>query len=590
MSEFEAGRSLYTIAGPGKTPRDVESAIRNLSKYLAGAIASRSSVVQGRAYGEVEEFLSLIFGRVVESHPDGLTCTIEYEHVDGVFRDLYQIDYSQEFADTSRQCIRIGLFAREMEEREFFQMRGASEFWERQEHRCESEEMLNSLFVGAIVLMPVKGGVVGRTLLDPSYLVESDVAVRLSDFDLTIFGKRISVQAFPYRKQDGVVLSCAEVSTLGLICYYSNEFSDYAYTMPKQLLEEVSRHASERVIPSRGLDYQAVGRMLRKLGFHPRRYEYKALGGMRSTLADDARRDRFRQAMTICLESGIPVLVNVQPTSSNKVGHSLVCVGLEDSIGDSYRLPEVGEVPIASDLVEVAPDTRGDKTVYLLPLTAMNRGRRFVVVDDSLPPYAIRDFKDLSGHEDMEAYEFLAPLTSDMALDVLEARAFAMDVLRGDKMGLVQWCGDALEDGQEVVVMQRMVSVRSYLRSRVATSSPEIAQFYGKLSLPGMGWLIEVCVADGWNREHPWEREAIAELLFDATTKGSDPYSLLVLARYPELIYHRQPNGETMWLEFRDGATIPLSFPIYDRSLRHIRAAKPKSLDDGSGNGGMRGS
>ena len=60
--------------------------------------------------------------------------------------------------------------------------------------------------MGASVINPIPTGLIGRTLFNPKFLIKKEkmrAYIRLSKFKLHVLGKKIEVDAFPFRMQDG---------------------------------------------------------------------------------------------------------------------------------------------------------------------------------------------------------------------------------------------------------------------------------------------------------------------------------------------------------------------------------------------------
>lgn len=507
------------------------------------------------AHGRVERFLKRVILRMC-GYSESVTCVIEPDHVDSVHRDLYVNVYAREYFDTGRNTIRLSFFRALLDEDSFFLARGNRERWDLTPSRKESGSSLQDLFMGSVVVIPRCGGTIGRTLLDPRWVSEAPLCVRLTDFAVTIRGKRLYVQAFPYRGQDGEAMSCGETTIMSLLCYYSNEFGEYPITMPRTVLTELERTSAERVTPSQGLSYDSVGRVLSSVGFFPRRYEIT--GMLREQVPGEfvLPTDRMRQVAWSYVCSGIPVAVNVQP-EGDEVGHSLVLVGMEDDYcckGKSVELEEAERIE----------DDNGSHLV-LIDEANLDAGRRFCVIDDSQVPYQCRSWSALSSFRWMMPTEMIVPTTKGMALGAMDARDVAGEIFRSPMIGLLTGSKGVLA-GKQLVMTQRMVSMRSYLRQRVDTCDPKLAYVWEGSPFPRWAWLFE-CIESRWWEKAPWERRAVAELLLDATavTPG-DPSSRIALLRYPGFLHYHSPSGEGIV----DEANVPYDFVAYDRSLRHV--------------------
>ena len=67
-------------------------------------------------------------------------------------------------------------------------------------------------------------------------------------------------------------MRCTEVTLLNLLEFYSNSYDDYRAVVPKDIIESEQRHSHERVLPSRGITYPILTKVLSDFGFSPRLY------------------------------------------------------------------------------------------------------------------------------------------------------------------------------------------------------------------------------------------------------------------------------------------------------------------------------
>lgn len=156
------------------------------------------------------------------------TVVLEDHYVDRVYRDSYYFHYSGKHFTYDRYCRRICIFDGELE-KEFFE---------------SDEKELEKQFLGSLVIRPIPNRAIGRTLIHPKlFLSKHPGFIRLMEYNITIYGKRLRVQAFPYSMQDGETTSCAEITILNLLDYYSQKYSEYHYMLPStinQLVEKIA--------------------------------------------------------------------------------------------------------------------------------------------------------------------------------------------------------------------------------------------------------------------------------------------------------------------------------------------------------------
>lgn len=230
-----------------------------------------------------------------------ITMIVENDYVDKQYRDSYYYHFSQKFDDFERNCVRLSFFIG-------FENSGGCSGWEI--FKNLSTEDLEKLFIGTVVLRPLIVGNIGRTLLDPHKL-NINGYVRTCKFDTTIYGKRLKVNAFPFCSQDSEVSVCAETALFNLLQYFGESYSQHRVYMPSEISQLVENEtAVERVLPSDGLNDDAIARVLLKAHLSPRSYDYK--------------KSDFDDILYAYAESAIPFILNIPCHSVIVVGHGKI--------------------------------------------------------------------------------------------------------------------------------------------------------------------------------------------------------------------------------------------------------------------------
>lgn len=128
---------------------------------------------------EYEAELELLLNRF----PTPFTIVQEFYHIDKSFRDSYYMYFSNQHFQVKRYSRRLSFFQSELGWNDFF---------------GETAKKLESLFMGSCVINPLTTGAIGRTLIYPKYILKTTpVYMRLSEFVLHIYGKKLTVRAFP---------------------------------------------------------------------------------------------------------------------------------------------------------------------------------------------------------------------------------------------------------------------------------------------------------------------------------------------------------------------------------------------------------
>lgn len=541
-----------------------------------GNFCPASEKLQARDPNSALGFLARI-ATLVLSRCEDVTLVLERGHIDASYRDTYYEYYSRKYFDTSRFSIRISLFRGRWNEGSFLEA---------------DERRLESCHIGSVVVNPLGVGTVGRTLLNPAYLLDRPTSIRLSEFETTVKGKRIRVAAFPYRKQDGEVLRCAEVSLLNLFCYYSNEFPDYQRVLPGDIIDMEAQYSHQRVVPSAGMTFFSFSKIMLSRGFFPRLYSFEGIGA--SSIAGQDKANQMRRLVHWYVASGIPVAVNVCDRKRAGRSHSLLCVGhpeFSESEALEYRNLLDGdrlEGKIGMNMLcalEHEYRLRGDvpgkrKAGSCILLDAADFSREFVVIDDGQQPYSIRDYDSLSAFKGLKCMNVLAPLHRGMTMDALDAYDNALAILGHHSLGVIPWSDGFLGRDERIVMEMKLVSSRAFKRFRVKESPARpggktLQVLYSRMVMPHFMWIFELYRIEDFLQPLK-KRKIFAEIALDATSgNSSDPIDKVVCMRYPGKFLYCQPSDKTsdptIFLsskgQVRDGESL---FEPYSQNLELI--------------------
>jgi len=110
-----------------------------------------------------------------------------------------------------------------------------------------------------------------------------------------------------------------------LLEVYANSYHDYKSVVPSEILENEQKHSHERVLPSRGISYPILTKVLSEFGFSPRLYNLSSID--KYSLSQITQEDELKRCLHYYIESGIPVALNLLPVGNSGSGHSMVCIG-----------------------------------------------------------------------------------------------------------------------------------------------------------------------------------------------------------------------------------------------------------------------
>lgn len=460
----------------------------------------------------------LDLNKLLKQLPRPYTIVQEFYHIDPSFRDTYYTYFSNQHFQIKRYSRRLSFFA---------DILNAEMFFAQNE---EEQSKIADHFMGACVINPLTTGVIGRTLINPKHIIDlalSPVYVRLSKFQLNIYGKKFNVEAFPYRMQDEQTMRCAEVSLLNLLEYYANSFHDYRSIVPSEILENEKKHSHERVLPSRGISYPILTKVLSEFGFSPRLYNLSSIE--KYSMSRITQEDELKRCLHYYIESGIPVALNLLPIGNNGSGHSMVCIG---------------HGSLSKELVKKAKRNKWvswENKEHCHPLiNSADFYENYVVVDDNQPVYQVKPFQHLSLYPDMRVENIAVPLYKRMFLDAPDAAAIVRSILHHKQFGIDVWSDNFLNDREDVITRLFMASSRSLKNFR----SDTIENIYAKetyviVPMPRFVWVCELYRVENYD-----ELKAFGEIVIDATSAFGRGHSAssLILMHYPNVIGIRYPE------------------------------------------------
>ena len=456
---------------------------------------------------------------ILKRLPRPFTIIQENHHIDKSFRDSYYTYYSNQHFQTKRYSRRLSFFQNIVDEDLFFFF--FSENVPKEVHHA---------FMGTCVVNPLSKGMIGRTLINPKYLISKNslpVYVRLSKYTLHIYGKKLTVKAFPYRMQDSETMSCVEVTLLNLTDYYSNSYKDYPSVVPSDILKSIQKQSHERVLPSKGATYPILTKALSDFGFSPRLYNLNSIDSY--SLSYLSKKDKLKRWLHYYIESGIPVAVNLMPKGQKGPGHSVICIGHGKENG-SLRKKAFQNKYLSYKHRDTAHPLINSADFY----------DEYVIIDDNEPVYQVRTFDKLATFSDLEAVNLAVPLYKRMFMDAPDANTIVRAVLQHKELGITAWCDGFLEPKEDVIIRLFMASSSGLKSFRIASQANHfIAKNYALIPMPRFVWVCELYRVSDYE-----ELKAFGEIVLDATSvpgNGQETDSL-ILARYPKKIAYRMPE------------------------------------------------
>lgn len=446
------------------------------------------------------------------------TFLLEENYVDRIYRDSYYAYFSGKHFCYDRFCKRIFLFA-DVFDRPILDMKSTE---------------LSSKCAGSIVIQPIPGRSVGRTLLNAKYFMgNSPCFIRTAQYHITVFGKRISVNAFPYSMQDGETTTCAEITILNLMDYYSHSYPEYSYLLPSDINRIARENGYERSLPTHGLKYEMISKAFCENGFYPRLYS-----------SEKMPKEKFRRILYYYIESGIPLSLGVTTGVQNK--HSIVVIGHGDVNLKSRKFNEncyacldrksgsVTWIRDASDIVDA-----------------------FCVMDDNQIPYTLMSCSiNERGQLKLGDYiieTMMVPLYKKMYLEASDASDIFKLILASKEYGICNSDFSCVDNNttvhdptgslgkkeNPVAVRIFMASSRSLRKCRdeqFLGQNEEARAWYSMTLFPKFVWVCELSLAETYTQE------VIGEIILDATSSAEAYADGLIIAHYPKRIFCRLPQ------------------------------------------------
>ena len=420
----------------------------------------------------------------------------------------------------------------------------------------EKESYLQEHFVGTCVFNPLGSGLIGRTLINPFFIVEErefPVYIRTSKYVMNILGQRLTVKAFPFRMQDQETMSCAEVTLLNILEHYSNSYKDYRSVNPSEVIEHEQMHSHERVLPSKGMTYPILTKVLADFGFSPRLYNLYAIKN--HNFSKIKQKDELKRWLHYYIESGIPVAINLNPMGNYGSGHSVVCIGhgrAKDELKKKARKSEL-----------LLWEKRNEHPI----INSADFYDDYVIVDDNQFLYQLRNFNNITLYPDMQVINLAVPLYKRMFLDAPDAADTIVPILQHREYGITAWAGEYLEQNEAVIIRMFMASSRSFKRYRINTMVGVTERMlYSNMRLPRFIWVCELYTRDGYESE-----EAFGEILLDATSASNRGHRSLLMMHYPDVIALRNPDDEDVGFDKQYELPEMNTFKSYRENLLEIK-------------------
>lgn len=473
------------------------------------------------------------------------TFVIEEKYVDRIYRDSYYMHFSCKHGEYKRFCKRLFVFKGDI----FAENRG-------EKFSDLNEQSLQKVFIGTIVIRPLREGKIGRSLVNPLFILgENDIYLRYAKYSATIYGMRFQIPAFPFSMQNGETTTCAEITILNLMDYFGRKYSEYKSILPSEIAKIVRENDFERTLPTRGLKYTTITKVFSEMGFCPRLYGKNVFADL----------SQFKRVMHYYIESGIPVAVGTKVDDKTK--HSIICIGHG----------KINYEDIGKKIYAIYDKTMGN---YIWIVDSADLCRNYITMDDGRPPYENSEWKTESSIDikkpdkhmlgNYEPEMLMVPLYKRMFLEAQDAYDICTSALASDEVGIQKFYPEIGKRTEPVIIRLFMCSSRNFKQRRISNfgdRNKEVREIYNMLRFPRFIWVCEIYDKEGYQ-----EGNANGEIIVDATASPDEGSKSVLLFHYPKYILACRRNIECVErLFYEDETFIEVqdweSFQAYNHNL-----------------------
>jgi len=276
----------------------------NIKDYLSSKIELFFGI---DGYPSYEKHLNPI----IDTLSDNIVFFFEYPYIEKYYRDSYYSFHSKKHKAYNRNSIRISFFDKSISSDDFF--------------KSERQLAIQDNFHGYITIRPTTYNMVGHSFISPKALKKNNFVSCLNTESVMISGHKLKVTGFPFISQDNESITCSESTIITLLDYFSHKYPGYSFLLPSEISRILSKHSSERQLPTKGLPTQNISFVLKKMGFGTVVYSYDA----KSKYVYN--KSKFKEIMFAYIESGIPIIATL---SSKKNNHAVLIIGRKNITQD----------------------------------------------------------------------------------------------------------------------------------------------------------------------------------------------------------------------------------------------------------------
>lgn len=273
---------------------------------------------------------------------------VEPNYFDRDYLSEFEAFYATSSAGYSNICSRVHYFGAHVTRAVFAAAVGETG---PAEQRGKSRALVEDSYLGHVILRPIPGAPIGRTVLK----VYPDAAGRAAgtprvmeparEYEAHVAGLTLRVSGLAWQQQDAAVGSCATVALWSML--HSSAFDDHHAIPTTAAITSMAHRAAptgRRIFPDSGLQLAQILEVLKGHGLAP-----VVISGDEDQ--GEFSRQRFCTAVASFLRSGYPVLVSgwLEEDQAERSAHTVCVVGFRSSEAPPVQ---AGEYALADENIE----------------------------------------------------------------------------------------------------------------------------------------------------------------------------------------------------------------------------------------------
>lgn len=252
----------------------------------------------------------------------------------------------------------------------------------------QAQKLLNAHYLGFVVLRPIQGTPLGRTVLrwygdKTPHLPRVDTPSR--NYEAHIAGFSLQVRGLAWQQQDSGVGACATIALWSML--HSSAFDDRHVIPTTAEITQTAHRAGltgDRLFPSEGLTFGQLVAAVRDSGFAPLVVTGKVQCGHETSFS----REHFCSSLAALVRSGFPVLIAGTLTETGGAlvgGHAVCATGFRQAGAVDESVGQLSFEDENTEYVYLHDDNIGPSVRFRIDVETRSEGE-VVILRPSRPP------------------------------------------------------------------------------------------------------------------------------------------------------------------------------------------------------------